>query len=217
MKRLLLIPIILVVFTACRKDSPEFPEDQLLSVYQPLTKSSSWTYRYTDNSGEEFDFTNELTGNTENFNNKEFYEASIRYGSNESDEKAYYSSEGGVYNLIADNMVLWGDACEYLHASASVNSTWNKEFIDTSSGIAIPARMAGTVVEKDLTLNIGGKIFKNVVQTKVEVQYGAAGTYQTINYAEYFVAPNIGIVRIRTVTPMLSFSSVIDLIDYSVL
>ena len=148
MKKLLLLALSLVLVTACRKDTPEFPEESDQSAYQPLTKNSYWAYRYTDNTGEQLLYTHTLTGNTELMNNKQYYEATVQINAAPADEKAYYNSDQGIYTLLADHMVLWGDECEYLHSAGDINSTWNREFIDTSTGLAVPARLVGTVLEK---------------------------------------------------------------------
>jgi hypothetical protein len=90
-------------------------------------------------------------------------------------------------------------AMEYsiLDDTASVGYTWITPPNETGTYAGSPTRFINKIVEKNITKNINGKVYNNVIHTLVQLQFGDS---QGINYVnaerhDFYFAKNIGMIE----------------------
>lgn len=105
---------------------------------------------------------------------------------------------------------------EYLDDRIDTGKTWTAPLNETGTINGYPARILGTMKEKNVSIKLGGKSFSKVYHTQIDVQYdlGFGGGYESFMTYDFYIAKGIGIVRITT-----SFSGAVladeSLIDYN--
>ncbi|WP_207426592.1 hypothetical protein [Pedobacter sp. SYSU D00535] len=216
MKKLLLLFLPLVISLAsCREDTPELPEEMTVEagIFQSTTEGSYWTYAATDMLGQYAEFTHTLTGKKEMKGGKEFYEASVMYDGQPSDEKAYYHcSSAGLYSIISSNINQDEETpCDYLDTKKAINTSWTTNY---ELGAGLPeARTQVTSKAKNFAMQVAGKQYKDVIQTSVAYQLKSNGAFVTVVTADYYIAKNVGIIKVVASNGPSVIGSV-ELIDY---
>jgi len=185
--------------------------------YQPITKGSYWKYHDSQTNS---DYTLTLTGEKRTINGIDFAVftstpasagAEGMFGIHGHD---LYLSVKGAIPGSTDGINL-----NFLYANdtASVGYTW-----DNTAGQAngFTAYTPGKILEKGISLTVAGKNYSNVIHTQIVLQYDlpVLGLVNASTY-DYYVAKNIGIVRIVTIgDPNFSpgLNETTDLIDYSI-
>jgi hypothetical protein len=203
MKKTLLTLITLTTlnFAACKKDEDGLP-DGSSATYQPFSAGSIWKYRNTSASLNETpvistDTTvNSMTADTKKIENTIYHLLKSKTG--EDNEEVYFSFNNHIYSTYENND-LTGFAMNlpYLNDQLEVNGTWiTPLMIDEPGDAIIEAQVKGTIVEKNITKNVLGKNYTNVIHSKMELQYKEAGQYQTGVTFDFYIAKGVGIVAI---------------------
>jgi hypothetical protein len=89
---------------------------------------------------------------------------------------------------------------QVLNDTTALNHTWTTHISDSGYINGVPECIIGTVVEKGVTKTIGGKIFTDVINTTVELQYdiGLGGGFETFTTYHFYVAKGVGLIEIDT-------------------
>ena len=77
----------------------------------------------------------------------------------------------------------------------AVGYTWTTIPSDSGTLGGLPAQTINTIVEKNVTKNINGKVYTNVIHTKAELQYNAGTGFFTVGVYDFFLAKGIGLVE----------------------
>jgi len=176
----------------------------VLSDYFPRTANSNWSYEFDDDPNDSLyvrttSATITISGNVYNiFEWTDSADSFDEYGKFRKDEGNYYSyADMGEY-FGFDNSI----PMEYifLKDDVPVNTSWQTATINgaTTSG-TVPIRIVFTIVEKDVTVNIGGTPYDStiVLTEKYEVFTGASWIDVTdiIGYYKIYYAKNIGMIK----------------------
>jgi len=55
-----------------------------------------------------------------------------------------------------------------------------------------------TIVERNLSMTVTGKHFKNVIHTRLDLKYDMLGFIMEAGTYDYFIAKGVGIIKVRT-------------------
>lgn len=197
-KNILILIAIITVFSACKKDNNNNP-DNSTGGYQPTTAGSTWTYQNTASIIDNFNaagpdvttVVNTMTGTTKVFNGKTFHV--VNTVDDGTTAENYFGINGHIYtSRSADND--GAVEIDYLDDSkdAGYSSTINLQIQGAD------ARLKTTVVEKGITKTILNKAYTNVIHTKLETQVKDGANYTTTAAVDFYVAKGVGIIAIYT-------------------
>jgi len=187
-------------------------------TYQPMTVNSYWKYHQTGSIAGDVTLT--ATDQTQNVNGL-FYHVFNGTGTYGNSQSLYSIKDHNYYVLYAGTSPNTGASFNinflYLNDTASVGYTWTNS---AGQGGGIAAYTPGKVLEKGISLTVAGKTYNDVIHTQVELQYDMPGfgSLTFITY-DYFVAKNIGVIRILSVGDPLygaGINTTTDLVDYSI-
>jgi hypothetical protein len=187
-----------ILFGSCKKDSPDNGPDPVVSTtsdtYQPLTTGSYWKYASTGLSTGTTEMT--ITANTKTFNGKKFQLVTVKSNSNTA-PVGYYYANNHVYTLRQETGGYGYLQFTYLKDNAAVNASWKESVTDNGTLNGVPAQMIGKIIAKAITKTVAGKTYKDVIHTKVQLQYALySSTYETFGNYDYYIAKGIGIIEI---------------------
>ena len=225
MKPFILLLSLSVVLFSCQKqvdfDSPQGSGGSGTGgtgTFQPISKNSYWKYHETGTFTGDFTITS--TGEKRSVNGINYSVFSATPGTTISEElfgtsghDLYQFFEGPIPNSttgISMNML-------YANDTASVGYTWNNT---AGQANGLTAYTPGIILEKGISLTVGGKTYDNVIHSQIVLQYEypIVGIVSVATY-DYFIAKNVGIVRIVSVgDPVMSpgVSTTSDLVEYSI-
>ncbi|MGN6421396.1 MAG: hypothetical protein ACTHMC_28030 [Pseudobacter sp.] len=223
MKRILYTLLILsVAATSCQKDiSGELPDDAAASKdsYQPTSKGSYWKYRQTGLFAGDYDMVS--TGQTQTIDGIVF--TSFTNGAGGAASQMMLGKKGPNYYLrVAGSSPNSGAPFDltqlYLNETEAVGFKWD---FTGGHGNGFTAKTPGEIIEKGITLTVQGKTYKDVIHTRIKLQYqmpAPIGLMETLTY-DYYVAKGVGMIRIDSEgdpiwTPGVSSTS--ELIEYSI-
>ena len=103
----------------------------------------------------------------------------------------------------------------YLNDTAAVGYSW--EYVE-GQGNGFAADMKTTIVEKGLTMTVGGKSYKEVTHTTMELSYDLGFMVLDAALYDFYVAKGVGIIKIRTNIDALgtTLQTCSDLVDHSI-
>jgi hypothetical protein len=160
--------------------------------YQPVTKNSTWKYNIQVAGTTVVDqATITMTGETRTTNSVVFFKAVENTSTDSS--VGYFAHNGASYLSHSDDD---GYDVPYLDDVKAVGDTFKLSIVDPNAGAGVQAQYVLTILEKGATKTINGKIFKNIIHTRSELQYNSGSGYQTVDMSEYYVAKGIGLVEI---------------------
>jgi hypothetical protein len=188
--------------------------------YQPTTKNSFWKYQTTGQLT--YDALMTSTGVKKTITNIEFIaftgetstspgvKSETNYGMKGRD---YYVASKGV---SPNTGAAFDINIRYLNDTAAVGYKWEHA---AGQGNGFTARTPGEIIERNITMTVAGKQYKEVIHTRVELQYDIP-LMGTITFAVYdfYNANNIGSIKVVTTTSAIAGSSayVTELTDYSI-
>ncbi|WP_183575394.1 hypothetical protein HDF18_15815 [Mucilaginibacter sp. X5P1] len=212
--RLYFYVAILLLMAGCKLDKPDYSSFfATAGTYQPVTKGSYWTYQ-ENASGDLDTSTTTMTGVSTVINNRTYYQVSTVYNSQVSPaESGYFSNGGHIYTTLGKS---GSDTLEtyYLNDTTAVNGTWIAKVNGNGTLSGFPARIAGQIVEKNISRTVNGKTFTNVIHTKFYLQQDNGTGFTTTITFDYFIAKGIGIIE-QDATGV-DFTTVRILLDYSI-
>ena len=197
---------------ACKKDPANFEgfDTAFRNEYQPLKANSQWLYvvfsEGFDDNGQPVSDTvlaqTVLTGQTELIDNKLYYNynviASTDTGIRGSEIK-YFGVINHTYSTRDFSRVPGqGSEILYLNDTTKVGGVWQQPFFAGDIPVNAQALLYGTVVEKDIAFSVQGTEYKNVIHTRLDIVMNTDGQLETYGTYNYYVARDIGIIRIDT-------------------
>jgi hypothetical protein len=214
--RFYLCAAMLLLLASCKLDKPNYSQyNASVNSYQPTTKDSYWTYQ--ENASGELDTnTTTMTGSSTVINNRTYYQARTAYRSQIfPTDSGYFSHDGHIYTAlskIADDTL----DTYYLNDTTAVNGTWISKVNSKGTINGVSTRIAGQIVEKNISRTINGKSFTNVIHTKFYYQQddGTGAGFTTVITFDYFIAKGIGIIE-QDATGV-GFTTVETILDYSI-
>lgn len=187
-------------------------------TYQPMTKNSFWKYKTTGF----YTLANTTTcnGQKRTVNGIEYTVfTSVNTGQPAAEalfaikDHNYYQSAQGV----APSGATFNLNYLYLNDTASVGYTW-QHIAGQANGFT--ALTPGTIVEKGLSMTVEGKNYKDVIHTRIDLQYDMPGFgLLTFGTYDYYIAKNIGIIKGDvSMDPILAggVTTTTNLVDYSI-
>jgi len=207
-KRLLiLLPVIILFFGACKKDEGPYAGLVLVSgdnpvgnnfsdTYMPTSTGSSWTYITSGLTTPETMETH-ITGVITNINGSDYFELKSSTPGKENIVQYYYVKDH-VYKTQATSL-LTALTIEfyYLNDDLPVGGEWTGVPTATGSINGVPARTLGKILEKDISKTVLGKTYTNVIHTQVTLQYnyGLGNGFEDAATYDYYLAKGIGLIE----------------------
>jgi hypothetical protein len=193
--------ILLIALTAasCKVDEPNFKGYNIIDPaesYLPYTKGTTWTYMENVAGKEPATFTLTVTDKTIKADGKYFVEIK-RSGGGDTSRITYYNFDDHEY--IVKQVYFLSDSEEQLilKDTATVDYAWISKYNDSGLYQNNPAQIRGHVVAKDLTMDVAGKTYTQVIRTQVELQHNYDGTiFRTFRAFDYYFVKGIGIIQI---------------------
>ena len=229
MKRLFLLVTVLALLASCQKEvgfesstgggggtgggGTGGGGGTTTDTYQPVTRGSFWKYKDSALGG--YITTMTCTGQQKTIDNRVFDVFNSETTGQPSFEGYFYVKKP-EYGMRAPVGGVGTLDYIYLNETAAVGHTWTNSMGTIGQ---FPARFTGTIIEKNISKTVAGKSFTNVMHTNLVLEYEVPfyGWTEVGNY-EYFIAKNIGIIRIESDLgfPGATTRTVLDLIDYSI-
>jgi hypothetical protein len=222
--------VTILLATSCQKEieDPLFTENSnpnpttgnTAGNYQPTTKNSYWKYKITSNYEPERTSMYTATATKQTIGTIP-YDVFTNSPAASGFENTYLGQKNhNHFNLVKgaspNTGALVDIALLYLNDTASVGYKWD---YDAGQANGIAAKTLGVVLEKNISLTIEGKTFKNVIHTQVELQYEVPGFgFMTFITYDNYIAKDIGIIRIDALSDAMmgGVHSTSDLIEYSI-
>jgi hypothetical protein len=217
----------LLLLVGCKLDQPVLPAHPTTSgggntpppvnatTYLPVTKGSYW--KYAINSGGVSDVsTTTMTGNTQVFYTKTYYEATATSQLNPTPQIGYFYYGDHIYR---QREVAEGNTLDLyvLNDTELKGHSWKAPLNETGLVNGVPGQLIGTIIEKGITKTVMGKVFNNVIHTELEIQYdyGLGNGFETAETTDMFFALGIGIIEADTNIPGFGTATT-QIIDYSI-
>ncbi|PSL35605.1 hypothetical protein CLV42_101366 [Chitinophaga ginsengisoli] len=196
--------------SACRKEkSLEALNTDFHCGYAPYSTGSSFTYQYTNSSGDTSQYTLLVKGDTTinghqySILNDGYVDQFIRCNNG-----SYFLYEKGI--SLEDYEVEGGDRL-FLHDDYGEGATWNDTVSVTISGLAQKGLLQYHILGQQITHTVLGKEYKNVIVVRQDaaVLVGESA-YPAGTIATYYYALGIGYVE------TISATDTIRLMNYSI-
>ncbi|WP_136668016.1 hypothetical protein [Flavobacterium sp. H122] len=169
--------------------------------YMPLAVNNKWSYV------DQFDQTDDLLIiNKENLNNKVYYQVDTEATSTELGYsiKIWFAKSGAKYfsrtviEMPAYNATVSPMEVIILRDDLNVNQTWSQNFkltvkISGYGSQSIPVSVTGKIIEKDISVNVKGVNYSNVIKSYVKINVDGQ-----IAETNYWFSKDIGIVKNET-------------------
>jgi len=176
--------------------------------YQPVKAGSTWKYNVTA-AGFSDVKTVVMKSNTISFDGRTYAVAQTTQKSDGSTDNEYYYHSGSVYTsrtdaTTADEIV----EIQYLDDAAIIGT----KFISKPNALGVnngkPVRWVGTIVDKNSTRLVNNIAFKDVIHTKVDLQYdNGSGFVSSGTVYDYYVARGIGIIELNASTSGMIYAT----------
>jgi hypothetical protein len=177
--------------------------------YQTFTTGSTWRYQHTE--GTNTDTTKiTVTGKTVTIKSKTFYETTEETGAIKDTSYLHLGNHNYISNSedYADGV---GTEILYLNDTEAVGYTWTGDAV--GSNPLISGTYTGKILEKEITKTVLGKTYSGVIHTQVVLNITVFSMPGSVTI-DFFVAKNIGIIQIDTLSGTDTTSS--KLIDYTI-
>lgn len=179
--------------------------------YQPVSKDSYWK-RASSGVGQDPDTTTEvMLGTTLTDQGRLYYIASSKIASESETTTTNFYNSGDTYS--AREVDADGDFTEivYLKANLAVGQEWDAAEFKPSPD----AQATGKIVEKGITRTVKGKIFKDVIHTKIIIKLSnGSGGFDTFADTDYYIAKGVGVIEGRAV--VLGITVTTQLYEFSI-
>jgi len=162
--------------------------------YMPTTAGSYAKYKSVTGSLVNTSI-NTMTGNTTTINGKLYSVCnvnSVTYGNS----VGYFSNINHVYTERATTVMAGITVeLEYLVDNVAVGATWTAPVTDVGTINGVPARLVGTIAEKNITKTVEGTTFKSVIHTTLQLQYDYGMGFETDAVYDYYIAKGVGLIE----------------------
>lgn len=161
----------------------------VVSTYMPLTVGTWWNYNNQSSAGVTKASTLSVTNFKKTFNGKLY--TGVRTVQEDVQDTTFYNQSGhDYYTYIAGGNTTM-EIC-FLEDDLAVGKSWNKK-----AGVVQGETLKcyGKIKEKNITLTVNGKTYKNVIHTHVEVRKQVLLLGITLVEADYYIAQNVGVIK----------------------
>jgi hypothetical protein len=209
-----LLPVLVLCFSACKKDAPDLTgltiKDGITipggnssgsnggsianDSYFPTTTGSSWTYQ-SDFTGTTKSVESHITGVKKTINGDEYYEVKSATPGNENVVQYNYAKDK-KYKMIATTEQTQTTVYFFLlDDNLPVGGEWTAPL--SASGLVndIPARSKCKIIEKGITKTVLNKTYKNVIHTHVTMQYNFGSGFIDFNEYDFYLAKGVGLIQ----------------------
>lgn len=219
MKRsVLFLLVFAMAVTSCKKSNDSVNNPESRDSFQPVTKDSYWKYKVTGMFN--FESSIKATGKSTVLNGINYSIMSATGGSVKAD--SYYGFRDGSYftrvqGVEPNSGATFDLNMLYMKDNAKPGDKWTN---DAGQGNGFAAKTPGEVIATGLTMTVAGKTYKDVVHTRVILQYilPEIGTVNSAYY-DYYVVKGIGVIRVDVNTssdPEFDPLSVSELVEYQI-
>jgi hypothetical protein len=214
-----------ICYMGCKDIPYKIPSPSPVTSFFPETLGSSWKYRDSVY-GEVTDTANihgtrvdtlslTITGSTTDFNGKICYNAYIVskvYGP----QMAYYYAGFHTYALYQTTPP-WGfTILQLMVDTASAGYTWTSVPSVYNLLNGHPVRTINTIVEKNITRMLNGRVFTNVTHTSTNFQINIGDNgFQNIAHFDFYLAEGVGLIE-KDANYFGYLNEVETIIDYNI-
>ena len=188
--------LIATIFAGCKKGSSNHTTPiSGSSTYFPVTSGSSWVYNDAITNGGTSINTISMTGKTVVINGKTYY-AALSISPTKGNDTTYYYAANHEYAIRGSNAAA-GVTIELQAGNDAQPAGYTWTTIPSDNGIigSLPAQTVNTIVEKNVTKTVNGKIFTNVIHTRANLQYNAGTGFLTVAVYDIYLALGIGLIE----------------------
>jgi len=227
MRRTLLFAVVIFTLASCQKEidfqlAPSSGNNggggnQTPGNYLPATKGSTWKYLTTGTASYESLMTS--TGVTKTIDNI-VYNAITVNSSGQPPTEVLYARQGRNYYMAEKGLSSGGVPFNmnmlFLNDTAAVGYKWTN---NAGTGNGLTARTPGEIIERNMTITVQGKVYKQVIHSKMELEYDIPGMgSMTLAVYDFYTANNIGFIKVVTTGTNLSsnLSTTTELLEYSI-
>jgi hypothetical protein len=194
-KNLLILFTAVAVLSSCKKDSDT---EKLSESYLPNAKDTQRTYVVTSGTSS-YTYTETMSGVTTVLDGATYYEAISKPSNSSTTSKSYYYENDGVYRVSGTTLQAGISVnFEYLQVNTAVGATWTKNVNASGSINGVPARIVGTMKEKNISKEVLGKTYKDVIHTTIELQYNMGSGFETSATYDFYSAKGVGPISINS-------------------
>jgi len=198
-KNLLLIFAATAIFASgCKKDSKKPTTDlSVADSYFPLTSASTWKYAVTGAGGSDT-LAVKITGATTLINGKTYYNATSVYQQMGS-SIGYFFGANHLYGTRGSNaMAGLTIEFQFLNDTTAAGHKWISSPTETGEVNGVPARTVNTIKEVNASKTVGGKIFSNVIHSRVDLQYNYGSGFESAAIYDFYFAKGVGKIESAT-------------------
>lgn len=166
-----------------------------VDTYLPLTAGTYWNYSVINDQGTAKPSKFTVLNYKKNISGKVYTGVkTVTDGDVSNADTSYYNQTQNTYTIARYQQVDKGSGSqiEFIFLKdAPVGTKWSESIKAGSQTL----KMTGKVLQRDLTLTVGGKTYKNVIHSYVEIKKQILFTGITIAKQDFYVAKNIGIIK----------------------
>jgi len=166
-----------------------------VDTYLPLTAGTYWDYFVTNDKGTTKPSKFTVLNYKKNIVGKLYTGVrTVTDGDVSKADTTFYNQTGNAYYIARAQQIDKGvsDQIEFIFLKdAPVGTKWS----ETIKAGGQTLKMTGKVTKRDLTVTVGGKTYKNVIQSNIEIKKQILFTGITLSKQEFYVAKNIGIIK----------------------
>lgn len=205
MKKKILLPVIalaLISTIGCKKEvssdritatDEQSNAEAATSTYLPLTAGTYWVYNNQSGSNVKQSRLTVL-GLKKTINNKVF--TAVKTVQEDVTDTSYYNQTQHDYYLYAGNNATGNKAVGlqilFLQDDAPVGKSWQLTAGSVQGNVLT---CFGKILQKNISLTVNGKTYNNVIHSYVEIRKRVLLLNITLAKQDYYVAPNIGIIK----------------------
>jgi hypothetical protein len=232
---LFFLSALILIAASCKLDPAIFPDgvtpgtgtttgevNNSASGYQPTTKGSYWNLKPIIRdfpTGQAPVVTVQaqattMTGEKKTINNKVYYVGTTTLDADKGYTYYYHGNDTYSYrtDLISQDVVI---EYVYLKDNYDIGKTWTEKITDSGMLNGVKAQIVGQIAEKGISLKVGTTDFKDVIHTKLQLQYDSGGGFLNYQDMDYYIAKGVGIIYISTKNNISSNgTSTTSLTDY---
>lgn len=185
-------------------------------TYNPLTSGTTWKFKDTATNA----ITTLTVTNAKKTISNVVYTGVVGSTAAQSDT-AWMAKDGANYYERAKGVspntgASYDFLFHYLNDTASVGYNWT---YNAGQGNGFTAWIKTTIIERNISMTVGGKTYQNVIHTRLDLSYDILGSIMDFGSYDFFVAKGVGIIKVRASlssfgVPLLQTCS--DLFDYTI-
>lgn len=203
---------LLVAGISCKKSSSG-NQQPLVDPYMSQAAGNSWTYEQVNNITTLISTNIVTSTNRDSTINGKSYHVFTNSSGAVND---YYNITGNDYFTFRNLVALGSSSVEhiYLKDNASAGTSWNQTItIAPFSGVptTVPLTITNTIAEKNITRNINGKTYDNVIHITTTLSSSGLPPGSLTTDIQTYYAPKYGMIESRNkITTTLLTGSNID-------